>query len=644
MTIINRLRLDEEQRKKVNSKRVGSLKRIDGTFEMIEILILADASFSNTVVSILERADLQFNWQQATDVENLSISADLDLILYDANLQQLTLDRAIAFSSDSNLQIPLLVVNGESSIPQAVAAIKAGAANYLASAVLSELPQAIIEARSQPNYFCLQSLCKEHSDLQLQKLISENADGIIVVGERGIVQFVNPAALEMLGKSREKLLGEALGFPVVNGDYLEVDIPINKHKTLVAQMRVSQIQWQGENACVVSLRDITPLKQAETERIKLLDKAQAANRAKDEFLAILSHELRTPLNPIVGWSQLLVRGGLSEAQMKNGAKIIQRNATLQTKLIDDILDISRIIQGKLKLRICPVNLANTINNALETVHLAAKAKSIQIETSLESVGFVEGDPTRLQQVVWNLLANAVKFTSNGGTVEVKLSSQQDESVSYAQIQVIDSGKGISAEFLPHIFDYFRQAESTKSRSEGGLGLGLAIVRRLVELHGGEVSANSEGLGKGATFTISLPILDRPIENAPQQVSNQGNNLVGSKVLVVDDDDDSRNLICFILEAEGAEVNATQSAVEALSEIEQFQPNILISDIGMPKINGYELIQKIRQLKPNAIKSVKAIAISGYASEQDRQKSLNAGFDCHLDKPLDIALLMSAIKS
>ena len=618
--------------------------KIDGTLEMIEILILADASFSNTVVSILERADLQFNWQRATDIEDPSISDDLDLILYDANLQQLTLDRAIAFSLSSDLQIPLLVVNGESSIPKAVAAIKAGAANYLASAALSELPQAIIKVRSQPDYLCLQSLCKEDSDRQLQKLISENADGIIVVGERGLVKFVNPAALEMLGKSKEKLLGEALGFPVVNGDYLEVDIPINKHKTLVAQMRVSQIQWQGENACVVSLRDITPLKQAETERIKLLDKAQAANRAKDEFLAILSHELRTPLNPIVGWSQLLVRGGLSEAQMKNGAKIIQRNATLQTKLIDDILDISRIIQGKLKLQVCPVNLANTINNALETVHLAAKAKSIQIETSLESVGFVEGDPTRLQQVVWNLLANAVKFTSNGGTVEVKLSSQQDESVSYAQIQVIDSGKGISAEFLPHIFDYFRQAESTKSRSEGGLGLGLAIVRRLVELHGGEVSANSEGLGKGATFTISLPILDRPIENAPQQVSNQGNNLVGSKVLVVDDDDDSRNLICFILEAEGAEVNATQSAVEALSEIEQFQPNILISDIGMPKINGYELIRKIRQLKPNAIKSVKAIAISGYASEQDRQKSLNAGFDCHLDKPLDIALLMSAIKS
>jgi len=472
---------------------------------MIEILILADTSSVNSIASILEGADLQFNWQQVTNLaEYDSASVNLDLVLYDANFEKITLDRAISFFSTSNLQIPVLVINGESKIPAAVAAIKSGAVDYLADA-LTQLPQTITKALSKPDYLCLQSQREAQSEQQLQKLISENADGIIVVDERGIVQFVNPAALKLLGKSSAKLMGEALGFPVVNGDYLEVDIPINKNKTLVAQMRVSQIQWQGTKAYVVSLRDITQLKQAEEERVKLLDEAQAANRAKDEFLAILSHELRTPLNPIVGWSQLLVRGGLPEAQIKKGAQIIQRNAMLQTKLISDILDISRIVRGKFKLQISLVNLVNTINNGLDTIDLAAQAKSIEIQTNLEEIGLVKGDPTRLQQVVWNLLTNAVKFTPNGGTVEIKLSSKQDKFISYAQIQVIDSGKGIAPEFLPHVFDYFRQAESTKSRSEGGLGLGLAIVHRLIELHGGDVTASSKGLGKGATFTVSLPI-------------------------------------------------------------------------------------------------------------------------------------------
>ena len=624
------------------------------TLEIIEILILADASFVDTVTSILEQAHLRFNCQQTTNLDEYhNISAPIDLVLYDASLSEITLNEAmqresaereaIANFSASNLQ-PVLVINGESSISAAVAAIKAGAVDYLASEALPQLPNAIIKALSEADSYCLQSVCETQSDRQLQKLISENADGIIVVDCKGIVQFVNPAALELLNKSSAELMGEALGFPVVNGDYLEVDIPVSNDRTLVAQMRVSQIQWQGANAYVVSLRDITQLKEAEEEKVKLLEEAQAANRAKDEFLAILSHELRTPLNPIFGWSQILAKGGLSEAQIKKGAEIIHRNAMLQTQLIEDILDISRIIQGKLELQVTPVNLVEVIENALQTVSLAAQAKSIQIQTSLEKTGLVEGDGTRLQQIVWNLLSNAVKFTPSGGTVEVKLSLKQDKPVSYAQIQVADSGKGIAAEFLPHVFDYFRQAESTKSRSEGGLGLGLAIVRRLVDLHGGDITASSPGLGEGATFTVILPILACPVKTATQPHDDRDNNLKNRKVLVVDDDDDSRNLICYILEAKGAEVNATRSAVEALSVIEQFKPNILISDIGMPQTNGYELIQKIRQLSDIAIADVKAIAISGYASLKDRQTSLSAGFDRHLNKPVDIDALMNAIEN
>ena len=408
-------------------------------------------------------------------------------------------------------------------------------------------------------------------------------------------------------------------------------------------MRVSQIQWQGANASVVSLRDITQLKQAEEERATLLDEAQAANRAKDEFLAILSHELRTPLNPIMGWSQLLATGNLSAAQVKKGAEVIQRNAMLQTRLIEDVLDISRIIQGKLELQISAVDLINTIKDALETVSLPAQTKSIAIQTSLQQTVLVKGDATRIQQIVWNLLSNAIKFTPEGGTVEVKLSCRQDKPVSFAQIQIIDSGKGIETEFLPHVFDYFRQAESSKIRSEGGLGLGLAIVRRLVELHGGHIAASSPGLGQGATFTVSLPIFASSADTPSKQAFQRGDSLADTKILIVDDDDDSRNLICFILEAKGAEINAVSSAIDALSVIEQFQPHVLVSDIGMPQMDGYELIQQIRQLS-KAIAGVKAIALSGYASIEDRQKSLDAGFDLHFNKPLDLTALIDAIES
>ena len=505
------------------------------TSKTIEILVLADASaieavtqqVTRAIASVFKSTELQFNLQPTTWLKfNTAFSSTIDLILYDARLGRTGLSKAIAFLSVNNFKIPLIVINGKSTIPAAVAAIKAGATDYIPSEALADLPKAIVLAMEEPPVICLESKCVAETEQQLLKLISQNADGIIVVDKQGIVQFVNPAGLELLGKSSAKLIGESFGFPVVNGDYLEVDIPVDG-RILVAQMRVSQILWQGTDAYIVSLRDITQLKRAEEERAELLEEAQAANRAKDEFLAILSHELRTPLNPIVGWSQMLLQGNLSEAQVQKGAEIIQRNALLQTQLIGDILDISRIIRGKLELQATPTDLVDVINNAIDTVKLAAKAKSISIKTNLDkNIGLVRADSTRLQQVVWNLLTNAVKFSPNGGQVEIRLTSvdtpiQQSSSETklafpYAQIQVIDAGKGIDLEFLPYVFDYFRQEKSTTSRKEGGLGLGLAIVRRLVELHGGEVSAASSGVDKGATFTISLPILQNSVELFPKR--------------------------------------------------------------------------------------------------------------------------------
>ena len=534
-------------------KQVLSTSRNSSVSKTIEVLILSDSSSQvEAIISILDKTQLQLkcdrvatkaeycdrlekfrslvsstsHWKSpaVASVDRANLDSDplassdrlaRPIILWDRNFTQIALNEAIANLTNHNLQIPLVVVNGETSIARAVAAVKAGAIDYIATDELERLPEVVLAILSESDVWHQHTT---ESERQLEKLITENPDGIIVVNEQGIVKFINFAALELLGKSDEELIGESLGFPVVNGDYLEVDIPRSPTEILVAQMRVSQIQWQGANAFVVSLRDITQLKQAEEERARLLEEAQAANRAKDEFLAILSHELRTPLNPIVGWSQLLTTGNLSQSQIKKGAEIIQRNAMLQTQLIEDVLDVSRIIRGKLNLQPRSLNLKTIINNALETVSLAAQAKSIAIETKFDdNIGSIHGDPTRIQQVVWNLLSNAVKFTPNHGRVEISLTStdrilareytREHKPLTYAQIQVVDSGKGIQPQFLPYVFDYFRQAQSTKTRSEGGLGLGLAIVRRIVELHGGEVTAQSPGLGKGATFTVFLPIVE-----------------------------------------------------------------------------------------------------------------------------------------
>ena len=618
---------------------------------MKKILVLGNVSVLKTITCVLAPTNLQFDLQYATLAELNTAITSIDLILYDAKLGRDVLSKTISLLSASDYRIPLIVIEGEPSIPAAVFAIKTGATDYITSSAIADLPEAIVRATEEPSFAFFESWCIAKTEQQLLQLISQNADGIIVVDKKGIVQFVNPAALELLGKSNAELIGESLGFPVVNGDYLEVDILVNG-EILVAQMRVNQIQWQKEDAYVVSLRDITRLKRAEEEKVELLKEAQAANRAKDEFLAVLSHELRTPLNPIVGWSQLLLKGSLSEAQVQKGAEIIHRNAMLQTQLISDILDISRIIRGKLKLEAKQIDLIDVINHAIDTVELAAKAKSISIKTNLnENIGLVRGDSTRLQQVVWNLLTNAVKFSHNGGQIEIKLTSvdtpiqpnnlQINLSSPYAQIQVIDWGKGIDSKFLPYVFDYFRQEKSTKNRSEGGLGLGLAIVRRLVELHGGEVTATSLGVGKGATFTISLPILHESTEsslNKPHQHSRSLHNL---KIQIVEDDEHSRDMLVLILEQEAAKVKVTTSAIEALSVIEEFQPDVLISDIGMPDMDGYEFIQKVRKLT-SAVKNVKAIALSGYAADGDRQDSLVAGFDSHISKPLDIYGLVDAV--
>jgi PAS domain S-box-containing protein len=369
-------------------------------------------------------------------------------------------------------------------------------------------------------------------------------------------------------------------------------------------------------------------------------KAEAANRIKDEFLAVLSHELRSPLNPILGWTKLLRTGRLDGTKTEQALETIERNAKLQAQLIEDLLDVSRILQGKMTLNVATVNLEATIEAALETVRLAAEAKHLQIQTTFNPIaGTVSGDANRLQQVVWNLLSNAVKFTPVGGRIEVQL-EQVD---TYAQIQVKDSGKGISPEFLPYVFDYFRQEDGTTTRKFGGLGLGLAIVRHFTELHGGTIQADSLGQNLGATFTIRLPLnLVEPESSCDDKHPESATDLAGVQVLVVDDDADMRELAAFTLMQSGAQVTTAASAAQALTFLNSSVPDLLLCDIGMPEMDGYALIQQIRKWPPEQGGTIPAIALTAYAGEINQQQALAAGFQMHIAKPVEPEELVKAI--
>jgi PAS domain S-box-containing protein len=373
--------------------------------------------------------------------------------------------------------------------------------------------------------------------------------------------------------------------------------------------------------------------------------AETANRIKDEFLAVLSHELRTPLNPILGWAKLLRTRNFDEPTKIRALETIERNAKLQTQLIGDLLDVSRILQGKVRLNLHAVDLKIAIAAALETVRLAAEAKSIEIHTVLSNdIGKVLGDSDRLQQVMWNLLSNAVKFTPTEGRVEVRLEQVGLD----AQIQVIDTGKGIIPEFLPYVFDYFRQADAKTTRVFGGLGLGLAIVRHLVELHGGTVQAESLGEGQGATFTVRLPLLKNSEsrvssdEASEAELSTDDTLLAGVQILLVDDQADVREFFSFALEQYGATVTAVESAAQALEILIQSKPDILLSDIGMPFMDGYMLLREVRKLPPEQGGQIPAIALTAYAGEINYNQAMAAGFQKHLPKPVDPSELAIAI--
>jgi len=403
----------------------------------------------------------------------------------------------------------------------------------------------------------------------------------------------------------------------------------------------------------ISIMDITRRKRAEEELEEVLAREQTAryesedsNRLKDEFIALVSHELRSPLNAILGWTRILRQGRPDEELYQRATEIIERSARMQSQLIEDLMDTARIVRGKLKLEVRPVNLVTVIEKAIDVVRPAADARGITLEARLDhEAGQITGDPDRLQQVVWNLLSNAVKFTSEGGRIEVTLGRVDP----YVQIAVRDTGCGISPEFMPHLFERYHQADTSSGRRKGGLGLGLTLVRQLVEMHGGVVTAESDGEGKGAIFTVKLPV--RAIHTAePERAASprgQTKSLNGVWAIVVDDEANARELVTSVLESYGARVTAfasTEEALNLLTDSSAPRPDVLVCDLAMPGEDGFSLIHKLREWEKGRDGVLPAIALTAFGRVEDRTRALYAGFQMHITKPVEPVELVVVVKS
>jgi signal transduction histidine kinase/ActR/RegA family two-component response regulator len=382
------------------------------------------------------------------------------------------------------------------------------------------------------------------------------------------------------------------------------------------------------------------------ENASLYTSVQEASRLKDEFLASLSHELRTPLNAILGYARLLQSGMVAPDKQQKALETIERNVTSLTQIVEDVLDVSRIVSGKIRLNVQTVDFPAIIRTAIDSVALAADAKGLRVETILDPhAGPVSGDPERLQQILWNLLSNAVKFTSRGGKVQVRLERVK----SHVEVVVSDTGIGIAADFLPHVFERFRQADAGSTRERGGLGLGLSIAQQLTEMHGGTIEASSDGRDTGATFRVRLPlmIVHKPRETRGEQTESGSadilsNDLHDVHVLAVDDERDALALVSDVLRAAGARVTTASSAQEALTRLDTDVPDVIIADLGMPLVDGYQLIDRVRRHHDRRVREVPAAALTAYARSDDRLKALRAGFHIHLSKPIDPAELVTTI--
>jgi PAS domain S-box-containing protein len=518
-----------------------------------------------------------------------------------------------------------------------------------------------------------QSSIAEH----LAAIIESSDDVIVSKTLEGIITSWNPAAERILGYTAQEAVGRNIKLIIPPERWAEEDEVLARirrgekvdhfetirrtkdGRLLNISLTVSPVRNADGRIVGASkvARDITDRKRLEEERDQLYvaeraarHEAEQASRLKDEFLAVVSHELRNPLNAITGWASLIYTGRIAGDQMMRATQTILRNAQSLNRMIGDLLDVSRIVSGRMRLELRPVELATVIDSAIEVIRPAAEAKGVRLEASLERPATeVAGDPDRLQQVMTNLLSNALKFTPNGGRIQVELHRVE----SHAEIVVKDTGIGIELDLLPYIFERFRQGDTSTARKHGGLGLGLAIARHIVELHGGIISARSDGIGMGAEFTIQLPLpqpaeesalRDREAMRTVEAGATPLPSLKGLRVMVVDDEADAREVVTAVLIQAGAEVAPVGSSSEAMDLIARWRPEVMVSDIGMPGEDGYALIRKVRALGPGSGGDIPAVALTAFARTHDRLKILSSGYQMHVPKPVEPMELATVVAS
>ncbi|NJL84353.1 MAG: response regulator [Chloroflexaceae bacterium] len=633
----------------------------------IRILLLEDSAVdAELIAAYLAESQLICQLERvATRADFLAaIATDgFDLVLADYSLPDFDGVSALRLVKARSPNLPFLFISGTLGEELAVEMLKSGATDYILKQRLQRLvpsvERAIREQRSRSEQQRMeQELYRREQEF---RALVENSPDLIFRCDRDLCYtYVNPAVATALGIPTARFFGKTpaeLPLPQAacyqwqttlsqvartsREQTLILTLPAPDGQECSYQVRVvPELAPDGSVESVLSVaRDFSEQKQLFAREQLARAEAEAANRVKDEFLAVLSHELRTPLNSILGYTQLLRAGRLDASKTEQALATIERNARLQTQLIEDLLDVSRLLRGKLHLAVGPVNLQEILQATAASLQLAAQAKSLQIQLDLDPrSGLVLGDANRLQQIAWNLLSNAIKFTPTGGQISIRLRENEGA----VELQVADTGQGISPEFLPFVFEYFRQEDSSSTRANAGLGLGLAITRHLVELHGGTITAKSAGPSQGATFTVCLPLMPPSPLPVNDAIPDASLSLAGMRVLIVDDEADTRALMPLVFAAYGAEAIAVGSAAEALARLRDYRPDILVSDISMPDLDGCGLLAQIRALPPDQGGQIPAIALTAHAREEDRLRVLAAGFQLHCVKPVNPDQLAQAV--
>jgi len=608
--------------------------------------------------------------EAATGHGGLAASTGVDLVVLDINLPDIDGYEVCRRIRENKITTRTPVIHLSATFVEELDKVRGlndGADGYLTHPV--EAPVLIATVNAFLRARVAEDAMRE-SEAKFRAIFDQVAHGIALISQDFIYLEVNPAMCQILGRTRDQIVGKhnSAFMPVgkenqvltIAGEFEHAGTWRGDSTLIRSDGTYVHLNWTISMFSVVGIRlaivaDITARKAIEAERERLLAserlaraEAERANRLKDDFLATLSHELRTPLNAIVGWSEVLRRGKPDAEDLAEGLEAIERNVKSQSQLISDLLDVSRITSGKLRLELQYINAGETVNSALDSVMSAANAKGVRLVRNLSAGEGILADPNRLQQIVWNLVTNAVKFTPAGGLVEVRVAYIHG----HMELTVTDTGQGISAEFLPFIFDRFSQADASSRRVHGGLGIGLAIVKNLAEMHGGTAHASSNGLGKGSWFTVSMPLITRQaaLEPSPQPAglapadgpaSPSELNLRAVRVFVVDDDADARTVLTRLLVDFEATVAGAGSVAEAMAGIKLFKPHVLISDIGMPGEDGYDLLRALRKSE-DVNNHLPAIALTAFAGPENATRARQEGFQVHLAKPVNPAKLVVEI--